>query len=299
MPCCGIIPGASNLNPTLREEVLHKHTITQICAPPSDQQKKGSDNVRAWMRVLLCLATFSTSLICAAFLVQSEAEADTFCACISGEEVTTDVVATCSVQGSSEFSCPYDCLFGGSPVNADNWRTEWNTDSFCGGHSDVAGAYTCEPTVACCVAFMDHLEERNKDHSGEHYSDWYSRTGSSTVQEIKEYECSGWIYDLYINTFVSYCFNKLFGFSVDWLLFKGKPYSHGGVALCIVLMLGAVAAPAQAASAATHYGSHSTAPAILLNWGISAGTGTLILDPLTIAIFWCIGKKMAGEVPNA
>ena len=172
MPCCGIIPGASNLNPTLREEVLHKHTITQICAPPSDQQKKGSDNVRAWMRVLLCLATFSTSLICAAFLVQSEAEADTFCACISGEEVTTDVVATCSVQGSSEFSCPYDCLFGGSPVNADNWRTEWNTDSFCGGHSDVAGAYTCEPTVACCVAFMDHLEERNKDHSGEHYSDW-------------------------------------------------------------------------------------------------------------------------------
>merc|ERR1712039_269530 len=244
MPCCGIMPGASNLNPTLREEVLHKHTITQICAPPSDQQKKGSDNVRAWMRVLLCLATFSTSLICAAFLVQSEAEADTFCACISGEEVTTDVVATCSVQGSSEFSCPYDCLFGGSPVNADNWRTEWNTDSFCGGHSDVAGAYTCEPTVACCVAFMDHLEERNKDHSGKHYS-------------------------------------------------------HGGVALCIVLMLGAVAAPAQAASAATRYGSHSTAPAILLNWGISAGTGTLVLDPLTIAILWCIGKKMAGEVPNA
>ena len=29
------------------------------------------------------------------------------------------------------------------------------------------------------------------------------------MQEIKEYECSGWIYDLYINTFVSYCFNKV------------------------------------------------------------------------------------------
>ena len=271
------MPCLSKSENTLKDEILHEHTVTQICYKPA----KAPENVKQWMRILLCVANLSTSLYVASFLVTSRAKDTAFCACIEGEQLTTDVTATCTVQGSSEFSCPGDCLFRGDRnVTANNWRAEWNTDNFCDDHPDVAGAQTCEPTVACCMAFMIHLEKQNDDHDSGTYTYWYypaphtqpasrappynrphiphTRSDESTVEGVKNYECSGWIYEVYINIFVSFFMNMIINKLVKLCFFQGNTVCpclrHVGVAWCFMLLILTITAPSIAAAGATHYG---------------------------------------------
>jgi len=260
------------------------------------------------------------TLIVSASLVSQKAATATFCACINGEELSTAVTASCTEwHGTSNFSCPSRCRFAEAvgenyTMVPGDWRESWGAGTFCGvadvyiSNNTAADVYTCEPTVACCVAFMDDLEDSMEGFSGDHFSVWFDRTGSSTVEEYKSTgnECSGWITDLFITTFFTFGYNMFFGMLIDYLFFKGpkdkdektKKYcQYGGVVLCVFLILGGIGTPAYAAVEATAYGDPKTGNKIIMNWGISTAINAIFLSPLSIGIAWFIGMTMAGKKP--
>ena len=271
------------LQPTLIKEVLVTNSVTNILFGEEE-------NVGVGKRIVLCAGTILLALLVTCITEQVAVESAAFCACNMGEELETDVKPQCTTAyGLDDYSCPAGC----SNLNSsENWRSKWQTSDYC-GDGVGEGTYTCEPTVACCVAFMKHTVESSNTSDGTYDASMIDSTAQGNIYD----QCPDFVFDFIMNAIISEGLNKVLLGPLTVYLFRQGTCCGTSVALAIIavqMILAFIWVQTTVATEKT-YGIQTGLGVMLNKWACALAFDIIFLDNVIVAAVYLVALMLGAE----